>query len=97
MAAIIYTKLERAAYRNFENAARQIVIGYYNEIVDGYREEMPDDDMMFCQVWDEGYYGSFRPGVASSKAKKELRFLGTKELEEIAQLAFQNVRLQIPA
>jgi hypothetical protein len=72
---------EMVAYKVVEQAYGWVVGGYENSIMDGHITEMPDNEQLVDEIYDEVMQtenlGRFLP------VKKDLRFIGKKRIEEL--------------
>lgn len=74
-------KLVAVAIREARNF---VVGGYENAILDGYAEEMPNDETLVFEIYDEVLHNpvvELRGGLVP--IKKDIRFLGKDRIHEM--------------
>lgn len=71
---------ERIAEKNIINAFNYIVGGYYNCILDGYEEDLPETrEDLISEIYESAMTDEYGPGyMGCGKAPKEMRFAGKK-------------------
>lgn len=79
------TGIERIAKRNIVEACNYIIGGYYNCLLDGYLDDIPNNQSdveyeIYCSALSDLYFpGGFQEG----RAPLEMRFAGKKFCEEV--------------
>lgn len=71
---------EMVAYKVVEQAYGWVVGGYENAIMDGLITEMPDNEELMDEIYEEVMQTEI---VGFLPVKKDLRFIGKKRIEEL--------------
>ena len=74
---------EKIAYRNTKYAFQYEVGGIENEVLDGWREEMPTYEELEELVYDATTTATYGDGYMSCRPTKEVTFAGEKFIREV--------------
>lgn len=86
------TEHEKIAMKNTRYAINYIVGGYYNCMLDGYEEDIPDTlESLKEEIYESAMQNKYGEGYEGyNKAPREMRFAGSKFVKEYIDWRIKN-------